>query len=154
MGQLAGGSSDGLTPGVLGTGTNGSGGVVGVTDTGIGVDGSSTGKGVGVRGISASADGVQGTNGVASAISTPAFGCGVRGESTNGYGVYGASENASGVYGTSGPGHLAGEFAGDVGIGGNLTSIGLTATTATVTANLSVLGTFSAVGASLAEIVW
>jgi len=65
--------------------------------------------------------GVHGVNGAGSGA-TPKFGCGALGESDSGYGVYGASLTASGIYGTSGSGHLAGEFAGDVDVSGILTA--------------------------------
>jgi hypothetical protein len=78
-------------------------------------------SGAGVEGFSTAGHGVHGVNGAGSGFS-PKFGCGVSGESENGYGVYGASKTASGVYGTSGPGHLAGEFAGNVSATGTLTA--------------------------------
>jgi hypothetical protein len=69
-------------------------------------------------------EGVNGVHGVAGGQSgtAPNLGCGVFGESENGYGVYGASKTASGVYGTSPSGHFAGEFDGDVRITGDVTA--------------------------------
>jgi hypothetical protein len=137
MGNLV-GENTGGPPAILGTGTDGSAGVVGGSDSGAGVSGlsteggvgvsgnSNTGPGVtglsqidtGVKGESGSSHGVYGRNAEGSGIQ-PQFGCGVWGESANGYGVFGASKTASGVYGTSGPGNLAGEFVGDHKITGN-----------------------------------
>jgi len=112
--------------GVLGEGYNG---VHGVSAAANGVLGENSGKGFGVTGTSTSGTGVYGVNGnpglstpTDPALSTPKFGCGVRGESDYGYGVYGASKTASGIYGTcdpGGPGHLAGEFVGNVSITGD-----------------------------------
>lgn len=137
MSNVEGDSSNG--PAVLGVGTAGSNGIVGFSDTGSGVVGTSTsGNGVqgesgsgygayavsrtntGVYGSSGNQHGVHGVNGDTSG-GKPKFSCGVLGESDNGYGVYGASKTASGVYGTSPPGHLAGEFVGDVSVSGALT---------------------------------
>ncbi len=148
MSNVEGDSSSG--PAVLGVGTAGSSGIVGFSDSGDGVAGTSdTGYGVlgtsstsngvqgesgsgygayamsqtntGVYGSSGNQHGVHGVNGDTSGRKPPKFGCGVLGESDNGYGVYGASNTASGVYGTSPPGHLAGEFVGDVSVSGALT---------------------------------
>jgi hypothetical protein len=111
--------------GVLGEGNNG---IHGVSAAANGVLGENSGNGFGVTGTSTSGTGVYGVNGkpglsIASdpGLSTPKFGCGVRGESDNGYGVYGASKTASGVYGTCDPGagHLAGEFVGNVSVTGD-----------------------------------
>jgi hypothetical protein len=77
----------------------------------------------GVVGSSGTTNGVHGSNDGGSGVK-PNLGCGVFGESGGGYGVYGVSKTASGVYGASGPGHLAGEFAGDVGVTGKLTTSG------------------------------
>lgn len=66
-------------------------------------------------------NGVHGVSGDASGAA-PKLGCGVLGQSDGGYGIYGASKTASGVYGTSGPGHFAGEFVGDVSVTGNVSA--------------------------------
>ncbi|HZV77205.1 MAG TPA: hypothetical protein VFF63_05575 [Candidatus Babeliales bacterium] len=94
----------------------------------------------GVVGTATPGSGVHGINGAGSGTK-PTYGCGVWGESDNGYGVYGASATASGVYGTSGPGHYAGEFAGDVQINGNQS----------VTGNVSVGGDVVLTGSDCAE---
>jgi hypothetical protein len=49
----------------------------------------------------------------------PQFGCGVWGESTNGFGVFGSSDNNVGIFGTSSNGP-AGKFAGNVEVTGKL----------------------------------
>jgi len=59
---------------------------------------------VAVSGSSPNGHGVQGTN-QSGANVTPQFGCGVLGESNQGYGVFGASISAAGVYGTSEKAH-------------------------------------------------
>lgn len=162
---LVGDGTGGLS-GVTGTATGGGNGVAGVSDSANGVSGLSTTNGDGVHGSSSSGsgvagqsqtgygvsavsqssegvhatsahkDGVHGINGAGSGT-TPKYGSGVRGESADGYGVYGASKTASGVYGTSGPGHFAGEFAGDVSVVGSLSTVGLTTDACTVSGNLT-----------------
>jgi cytoskeletal protein CcmA (bactofilin family) len=107
-------------------GTSGSGHLAGEFAGDVDVTGTLTAT-------SAAATGVHGTNG-SGAGAKPKFGCGVLGESDNGYGLYGASKTASGVYGTSGSGHLAGEFDGKVGVTGDVS----------VTGDISVTGNLKA----------
>jgi hypothetical protein len=66
------------------------------------VDGEHSTSGTALTGNSVSGMGVHGVNDAPRGASIkPNFGCGVWGESTNGYGVWGSSDNASGVVGES-----------------------------------------------------
>ena len=74
------------------------------------VDGEHSTSGTAVVGMSVHGMGVHGVNDApGGARIKPNFGCGVWGESTNGYGVWGSSDNASGV---------VGESTNDVGVNG------------------------------------
>jgi len=77
--------------------------------------------GASIQGDSLRGMGVHGVNDAPQGSSLkPDLGCGVWGESTNGYGVYGSSDNGSGVKGRSVNGK-AGEFIGHVEVSGTLT---------------------------------
>jgi len=99
-------------------------GIVGLAfDTATAVFGASQ-RGMGVHGMN---DAPQGSS------LKPQFGCGLWGESTNGFGVYGSSENNVGVFGTS-RNAPAGKFVGRVEVTGEITCSANITATANITA--------------------
>jgi hypothetical protein len=138
--------------GVFGNSPGGGFGVRGESVNGTGVQGQSFGNGMGMSGISDQGHGVHGQNGKGSGL-RPDVGTGVLGESDNGFGVYASSGTNVGVFGESqttngvlgvthsdsvaavsgvnksggigifGEGKIAGFFAGDVNVTGDISLV-------------------------------